>query len=128
MYKSALNREFLFGVLRGTKKLLPLGCFGDFNLPYYTRSKKLTKENIFQKFIGDPELLSYLPDNISLAYISREFLLSVLFYGNREKYLELYQQYKKIEVQKSMTGNKKFVAVVTDEMKNLLQNYDPIDL
>ncbi len=89
---------------------------------------KLTKENIFQKFIGDPELLSYLPDNISLAYISREFLLSVLFYGNREKYLELYQQYKEIEVQKSTTGNKKFVAVVTDEMKNLLQNYEPIDL
>ena len=41
------------------------------------------------KIISDNELLAYLPDNVPLAYLSREFLLSVLFYGNREKYLDL---------------------------------------
>ena len=96
--QKCFNREFLLGVLRGIKKLLPLGCFGGFKLPYYTKSKRLTKDNIYQKFIGDSELLAYLPDNAPLAYLSREFLLSALFYGNREKYLDLYQQYKEIEL------------------------------
>ena len=27
--EKSFNKEFLLGVLRGTKKLLPLGCFGD---------------------------------------------------------------------------------------------------
>ena len=110
------------------KKEFIIKIYFGFNVPYYTKNNKLTKENIFKKFIGDNELLSYLPDNSSPAYISREFLLSVLFYDNREKYLELYQQYKEIEIQKSTTGNKKFVAIITDEMKNLLQNYQPINL
>ena len=110
------------------KKEFIIKIYFGFNVPYYTKNNKLTKENIFKKFIGDNELLSYLPDNSSPAYISREFLLLVLFYDNREKYLELYQQYKEIEIQKSTTGNKKFVAIITDEMKNLLQNYQSINL
>ena len=65
------------------------------------KRKKLTKGNIFKKFIGDSELLSYLRDNVSLAYVSIKFLLSILFYGNKDKYLDLYQQYKETEIQKS---------------------------
>lgn len=118
----------MLGVLSGRKRLLPLGCFGGFSLPYYTKSKKLTKEYIFQKFTNDNNLLSYLPDNVSLANISREFLLSVLFYGNRDKYLDLYEEYKDIQIAKSTSGNRKFAAVVTNEMKELLKNYNPINL
>ena len=120
-HEKCFGREFLLGVLRGRKKLLPLGCFGGFNLPYYTKNKKITKEHIFEKFNNDPNLLSYLPDNVRLTSLTREFLLSVLFYGNRDKY-------KDIEIQKSTTGNKKYVAIVTDEMKDLLAQYNPIDL
>lgn len=116
------------GVLKGRKRLLPLGCLGGYNLPYYTKSKKLTKAYIFEKFIGDPILLSYLPDNIRLTSVKREFLLSVLFYGNRDKYLDLYEEYKETEIQKSTTGNKKYAAIVTDEMRDLLRDYSPIDL
>lgn len=72
--------------------------------------------------------MSYLPDNVRLTSLTREFLLSVLFYGNRDKYLDLYEEYKDIEIQKSTTGNKKYVAIVTDEMKDLLAQYNPIDL
>lgn len=127
-HEKCFGREFLLGVLRGRKKLLPLGCFGGFNLPYYTKNKKMTKEYIFQKFNNDPNLLSYLPDNVQLTSLTREFLLSVLFYGNRDKYLDLYEEYKDIQIQKSTTGNKKYVALVTDEMKDLLGQYNPIDL
>ena len=126
--EKSFNKEFLLGVLRGTKKLLPLGCFGGFNLPYYSKSKKLTKEYIFQKFLNDQNLLSYLPDNVNLTGITREFLLSVLFYGNREKYLQLYEEYKNIQIQKSTSGNRKFVAIITEETKELLKQYKPIDL
>lgn len=69
-----------------------------------------------------------MPDNVRLTSLTREFLLSVLFYGNRDKYLDLYEEYKDIEIQKSTTGNKKYVAIVTDEMKDLLAQYNPIDL
>ena len=102
--EKCFNKEFLLGVLGGTKKLLPLGCFGGFNLPFYTKSKKLTKEYIYIKFQNDNNLLSYLPDNPSLSSLTREFLLCVLFYGNREKYLELYEECKNIQIQKSTTG------------------------
>ena len=97
-------------------------------MPYYTKSKALTKKHIFEKFINDNNLLSYLPDNISLTSISREFLLSVLFYGAREKYLELYEQYKEIQTQKSTNGNRKFIATITNEMKEMINNYNPVDL
>lgn len=69
-----------------------------------------------------------MPDNVRLTSLTHEFLLSVLFYGNRDKYLDLYEEYKDIEIQKSTTGNKKYVAFVTDEMKDLLAQYNPIDL
>lgn len=126
--EKCFNKEFLLGVLRGQKRLLPLGCYGGFSLPYYSKSKKLTKEHIFQKFSNDQILMSYLPDNVSLSGITREFLLSVLFYGNREKYLQLYEEYKSIQIQKSTTGNRKYTAIITEENKDLLRRYNPIDL
>ena len=108
-------------MLSGRKKLLPLGCFGGFNLPFYTKNKKLTKEYIFAKFQNDENLLVYLPDNIQLTSITREFLLSVLFYGDRNKYLELYEEYKNIQVQKSTTGNKRFKADAINEIIDSLK-------
>ena len=72
--------------------------------------------------------MAYLPDNIQLTSITREFLLSVLFYGDRNKYLELYEEYKNIQVQKSTTGNKRFKAIVTNEIIDSLKNYNLIDL
>ena len=87
--------------------------------------KQVTKKHIFEKFINEQNLFSYLPP---LTSITREFLLSVLFYGDRNKYLELYDQYKDIQIQKSTSGNRKFTATVTNEMIELLKNYNPVDL
>lgn len=126
--EKCFNREFLLGVLSGLKRFLPLGYLGGYNLPYYTKSKKLTKAHIFEKFINTPNLLSYLPDNLRLTSITREFLLSVLFYGNRGKYLDLYEEYKETEIKKNNTGNKKYAAIVTDKIRDLMREYNPIDL
>ena len=49
-----------------------------YKLPYYTKDKFLTKEQIFQNFEGDEELLKYIPNNPNLQNIPRELLLSIL--------------------------------------------------
>lgn len=107
---------------------MPLGCFGGFNIPYFSKNKKLTKNDIFKKFLGDEELLSYLPDNSDMKSITRELLLSILFYGNRVNYLSLYEEYKELQIQRTTTGNKKFIAKVTEEMLQHLHNFKPINM
>ena len=103
----------MIGVLSGRKKLLPIGLWG-FNFPYYSKEQKLTKEDIFKNFFGDQALLAYIPDNRDIRCITREYLLSVLFSSNREKYLELYVKYKDIQIQKATIGNKKYYAKITN--------------
>ena len=122
------NKSFLLGVLSGRKKLLPIGCLGGFNFPYFSKNILLTKDHIFKLFIIDNNLLSYLPDDPDVRYLSREFLLSVLFFGAREKYLSLYEKYKDIQFQKSTTGNQKFMAKISDEMMEHLKNFQPVNL
>ena len=101
---------------------------GGFSFPYYSKSKRLTKEHIFKIFQENNNLLQYLPDHPDLRTIPREFLLSVLFYEDREKYLDLYEEYKEIQIQKSTTGNKKFIAKITTEQLGYLRNYQPVNL
>ena len=72
--------------------------------------------------------MAYLPDEPDIRYLSREFLLSVLFFGAREKYLKLYEIYKDIQLQKSTTGNRKFFAKITPEMHGHLKNFNPVNL
>ena len=105
-----------------------MGCFGGFSIPYFSKNKKLTKEDIYKKFIGDENLMNYLPDTPDLKSISRELLLSILFYGNREKYLSLYEEYKNLKIQRSTTGNRKFIANVTEEMLKQLKDFQPINM
>ena len=118
----------MLGVLSGQKKLLPIGCFGGFNFPYFSKGKALTKDCIFKEFVNDENLLAYLPDNPDIRCISREFLLSILFYGAREKYLKLYEIYKDMQIQKSTTGNKKYIAQISEEMLEHLKNFQPVNL
>ena len=94
---------------------------GGFNFPYYSKEKKLKKEDIFKNLVGDQALLAYLPDNPDIRCKTREYLLSVLFFRNREKYLELYGKYKDIQIQKTTTGNKKYYAKIIKEMFGLLR-------
>ena len=44
------------------------------------KNKTLTKEYIFKLFLNVQNLMSFLPDNPDIRGLSREFLLSVLFY------------------------------------------------
>lgn len=122
------GKAFLLSVLNGKKKLLPLGCVGGFNIPYYSKNKQLTKDDIFKKFVGDENLMAFIPDDPDVKSISREFLLSVLFYASRDKYLSLYEKYKDLEMQRSTTGNRKFIAKISEEMLTNLRNYNPVNI
>ena len=86
--------------------MLPLGCFGGFNIPYYSKNKKLVKEDIFKEFENDQNLLCNLPDSPDKKSLSRELLLNILFYANREKYLNLCEEYKNLQIQRYIMGNK----------------------
>ena len=95
---SQFGKDFVLNALNG-KKLLLLGCFCGFSIPYYSKNKILVKDDIFKKFIEDSNLLTYLPDSPDIKSISRELLLSILFYAGRDKYLSLYEQYKNLQIQ-----------------------------
>ena len=84
---------------------MSIGCLGGFNFLYFSKDKKLTKSHIYSEFIGDSYLMAYLLDESDIGYLQREFLLSVLFFGARDKYLKLYEIYKDIQLKKLTTGN-----------------------
>ena len=44
--------------------------------------------------------MSYIPDDINISSLTRDFLLWVLMTGSQEKYFSLYKQYKEIMAEK----------------------------
>ena len=74
---------------------------------------------IFESFVGDEELMLYLPNNCKLQTIPREFLLSIA---------NLYAAYKQIKTQRSTTGKKAYQANITNAFCHGLQNFTSINL
>ena len=89
-------------------------------MPYFSKFNVLTKSDIAKQFIGDNELQEYIPDNCNPSTVTRSFLLSLLFNVKRNKYLNLYDKYKKIKVEQSTTGNE---INANSEFANELNNY-----
>ena len=108
--------------------MLPLGCLGGFNIPYYTKEKILTKQHIYSQFIGDTDLKMYVPDDLKLSAITRELLLAILFYIKREKYLALYALYKKTKLQRATTGSKIFDIKIDPSYIDKLNNYTSVEV
>ena len=65
------------GNIARKEKITPSWLLCGFNLLFYTKSIKMTKEYVFQKFNNDFNLMPYLPDNVQLTSLTREFLLSI---------------------------------------------------
>lgn len=68
----------------------------------------MTKSHIFEQFINDEELLKYIPTGAKPSGLTRELLLSILAYINREKYLALYAIYKSTKLQRSTIGARNY--------------------
>lgn len=90
------DTKFFLLWLQGRKKLIPLGMSNGFSFNYYTKEKKFTKEHLFSFFKEDPGLLQFIPDDISMTSLNRNFLFSVLAFARQELYYSLYSDYKKL--------------------------------
>ena len=95
-------------------------------MPYYTKENILTKNTIFQNFVGDQELMMYLPNNPKLEAIPREFLLSVLANIKRDKYAAMYGKYKEIKIQRSNISKKVYQAQITNELIEIVSGANSI--
>lgn len=97
-------------------------------MPYFTKKKALRKIDILDKFRNDQNLMSYVPDDININSLNRDFLLSVFMTGNQEKYFSLYKQYKEIMAEKEDKRLQKYVLPISDTLKNKLMQYNPVDM
>ena len=88
----------------------------------------MRKIDILEIFKNDSELMSYIPDEININPLNRDFLLSVLMTGNQEKYFSLYKQYKEIMAEKKDKRLQKYVLPISDTLKTKLMEYCPVDV
>ena len=72
--------------------------------------------------------MSYIPDDININSLNRDFLLSILMTGNQSKYFSLFNQYKQIMAEKGDKRLQKYVIPISGNLKNKLIAYNPIDV
>lgn len=107
---------------------MALGSVGGFELPYFTKKKALRKADIIHKFQNDQNLMSYIPDDIKINSLNRDFLLSVLMTGNQGKYFEMYKQYKEILAEREDKRLQKYMIPISEELKSKLLGYNPVEM
>ena len=95
---------------------------GGYDLPYFSKHNILTKLDIITQFNGDNELKEYIPDGCNPSTVTRSFLLSLLFNVKRNKYLSLYNKYKKIKIEQSTSG-KIYEINAQSEFADEINNY-----
>ena len=59
-------------------KLVPLGRTGGYSFKYYIKDKKFTKFDIINRLNSINNSSKYLPDDINLSSLSRDFLITVI--------------------------------------------------
>ena len=64
---------FLYNILQ----LLHIGEIGGVEFPWFTKTNHFTKNHLLSIFINEPTLRAYLPDDIKLTCLSRDFLITV---------------------------------------------------
>lgn len=96
---------------------------GGYNLPYFSKINLLTKQNLIEQFNNDEELGKYIPDNCRPSTITRSFILSLLFNVRREKYLSLYETYKKVKIEQSTTNGKVYEVNINGTFAKELNDY-----
>lgn len=117
------DMNFFLMFLQGRKKLLPLGMVLGFNFNYYSKSGKFTKKHLYSFFENDQNLLSYLPDDITINSISRQYLISVLAFAKKEVWVELYGQYKQHLANENMSKWENYGVTLTTDMVEKVQNF-----
>ena len=71
------DSTFLLQVMKGEKKCLPVGFQTGFNLNYFRKGETLNKEYIISKIANNQKFKDYVPDNVTLISLTRDFLLTI---------------------------------------------------
>ena len=100
-----------------------MGQIGGYNIPYFSKSNILTKSHIIEQFNNDNDLKDYIPDECNPSTVTREFLLSLLFNIKREKYLALYNTYKRKKIEQSTTAGKIYEIDANSSFASQLNRY-----
>lgn len=120
---SGFDSKFFIQVLQGQKKLLPLGMGCGFSFKYFTGTHKFTKQHLWNYFSGDQKLKSYIPDDVGLDSLKREFLFSVLAYERKELYLSLYNEYKEICANSAYNKYEEYGVKLDADMLSKIENF-----
>ena len=59
---------------------MPLGHHTDYDLKYFRKDHLLTKEFLITIIKNNGDYQEYIPDNLDLKLLSRDYILSVSFY------------------------------------------------
>ena len=114
-------------------KLLSIGHYTDFHLKYFRKDNLLTKEFLIKIINDEPNYKLYLPDNIEIKSLSRNYILSVsfLFYFQLIAYLtpnvynKLYELYKERTKQNEAKKWNNYAIKVMPEIKEKIENFVP---
>ena len=115
--------NFFLLFLQGKKKLLELGQVNGYAFPFFTRTNSFTKDHLLQLFVGDEHLEAYLPTDICLKRIDRNYLFSVLAVAAKEKYLQIYSDYKTIINEREGKQWNKYELQVPKDTYDKLKQY-----
>lgn len=67
--------------------------------------------------------MKYIPDDIKINSLNRDFLLSVLITGNQTKYYILYKQYKEILSESEDKRLQRYMIPMSEVLKSKLMEY-----
>ena len=71
------DATFLFLVMKGEKKCLPIGFRTGFPLNSFRKDETLNKQYIINKIMNNPKFKDYIPNGVNPMYLTRDFLLTL---------------------------------------------------
>ena len=142
--ETGFDSQYFLQVLMGQKKvnynifilqLLPLGHHSDYNIKYFRKGNVLTKEFLINIINEDPAYKQYLPDNISIKSLSRDYILSVstiflfqiIAYYSPNTYSKLYELYKVKALEKETKKWSNYKIDIVEKFKTNIENFVPCE-
>ena len=103
-------------------------------MPYFRGEGLLTKKFVISLIKGKPKYLEYLPDNVRLENLSKDFLFSVsqyiifqlVAYIEPNIYAQMYDMYKKKTVDNAMKKWDEYGVNISSDMVNDIKEFVPI--
>lgn len=120
---AGFDSKYFTEVLAGRKKLLPIGSYTGFSFNYYTKDHSFTRQHLYNLISRKPELMKFIPSDIGVDGLDRNYLLAVLAVNDRDTYMELYNEYKRRASEAPSKKMDYYGVEVSEEMFNAMENF-----